>query len=417
MKKFTVLFTLFLLSASFLKAFGQVYYSGCSANQLLLSTAINNQTQALGANSFAAGYKSIAAGGNSISLGQNCYSSSQSFSIGQNAEASASQSLAIGRYVSTSGLGSGSIVIGSCTSSGPFLDNSVQNSLMIGFNSNTPVFFANSTQIGISTKSPRANFDVNGTSIFSEEVVMESLKTDKGKRVVVTDENGLLSFTDDFLEIPGDNLGNHIAEANLNIGNFSIFNGSNSMESSKLGFFLTAENNAVLYNGKETSFNILSGSMNKSSIWLANETSGGFGLISNADNKSGGIFYDVSSPKAIINFTSDKVGIGITPIETSNYKLFVTGGILTEEVLVKLQSEWADYVFEPDYQLQDLNEVEQYITVNKHLEGVPSQADVKENGVKLGEMDSILLEKIEQLTLYIIQQQKEIDQLKSSLND
>lgn len=99
----------------------------------------------------------------------------------------------------------------------------------------------------------------------------------------------------------------------------------------------------------------------------------------------------------------------------ANYKLFVKGGILTEELRVALVSTWADYVFNKDYKLKPLSEVEQFINTNGHLPNVPSAAKIKEEGLELGGMSVIQQEKIEELTLYLIQQNKEIELLKAQV--
>jgi hypothetical protein len=122
-------------------------------------------------------------------------------------------------------------------------------------------------------------------------------------------------------------------------------------------------------------------------------------------------------PDAIMSYQSNKVGIGCDPIETSKYRLFVKSGIETEEVLIKLQGEWSDYVFDSKYKLRTLSEVEKYITLNKHLPDIPSASQVRENGIQVGEMNALLLQKIEELTLYIIEQQKQIDLLKEQINN
>jgi hypothetical protein len=102
---------------------------------------------------------------------------------------------------------------------------------------------------------------------------------------------------------------------------------------------------------------------------------------------------------------------------TTDYKLHVADGIRTERVKVDLQTAWADYVFESDYHLKSLSEVEAYIEQNGHLPDVPSAEEVEVNGIELGEMNVKLLEKIEELTLYIIQQQKQIDAMNKELNE
>lgn len=102
--------------------------------------------------------------------------------------------------------------------------------------------------------------------------------------------------------------------------------------------------------------------------------------------------------------------VGIGTDKTTGFKLSVAGKVRAEEIEVSLSSGWADYVFAKDYKLTPLTEVEKYIEENNHLSDVPSAAEVEENGVNLGEMDAILLKKIEELTLYTIEQQKLIEE-------
>ncbi len=98
----------------------------------------------------------------------------------------------------------------------------------------------------------------------------------------------------------------------------------------------------------------------------------------------------------------------------SNYKLFVETGIRTEKVKVAVKGtpNWADYVFNKDYKLLSLGEVETYIQKNKHLPGVPSAEEVVKEGIDMATMDAKLLEKIEELTLYMIELKKENEMLK-----
>ena len=96
------------------------------------------------------------------------------------------------------------------------------------------------------------------------------------------------------------------------------------------------------------------------------------------------------------------------------YNLFVKDGIRTEKVKVDVATAagWADYVFAKDYKLMPLQEVKNYIDQNQHLPEVPSAEEVVANGVELKEMTTLLLKKIEELTLYTIEQQNQIDELK-----
>ncbi|WP_298737880.1 hypothetical protein [uncultured Chitinophaga sp.] len=100
------------------------------------------------------------------------------------------------------------------------------------------------------------------------------------------------------------------------------------------------------------------------------------------------------------------VGIGTTAI--TGYKLAVNGEAIFTRVKVKPFSGWPDYVFSKDYKLLPLQEVEKYVKDNNHLPDVPSAAEVEKEGLDLGEMNKRLLQKVEELTLYIIEQQKSI---------
>ncbi len=114
-------------------------------------------------------------------------------------------------------------------------------------------------------------------------------------------------------------------------------------------------------------------------------------------------------------FSAPYVGIGTT--NTQSHRLAVNGGILCESVRVKGDVPASDYVFENSYELTDLEELEQFIKNNKHLPEVPSAKEFKDNGYKLGEMDDILLRKVEELTLYLINQEKKIKQLENEIEE
>jgi hypothetical protein len=99
----------------------------------------------------------------------------------------------------------------------------------------------------------------------------------------------------------------------------------------------------------------------------------------------------------------------------NDYMLVVGGKILAEEVRIKLIKDWADYVFAKDYPLKSLAEVETFIHANHHLPEIPNATEVEKAGVGLGDMQSKLLLKIEELTLYLIQQNKTIETLQAKL--
>lgn len=107
------------------------------------------------------------------------------------------------------------------------------------------------------------------------------------------------------------------------------------------------------------------------------------------------------------------------PTSTGNYRLYVEGGVLTEKVKVALRSSanWADYVFDKDYKLMPLKNVEAFIKTNKHLPGIIAANDLAKEGLDLGEMQAKQMEKIEELTLYIIEQNKNLEKQQAKINE
>jgi hypothetical protein len=130
-------------------------------------------------------------------------------------------------------------------------------------------------------------------------------------------------------------------------------------------------------------------SYNNFSIWGARSATAGTALSPLFNISSGG-----------------NVSIGTT--DARGYKLAVAGNFIAEKAVVKLSANWPDFVFNTAYQLPSLEEVEAFITANKHLSGIPSAEEVREKGHDLGEMNQKLLQKVEELTLYLIDLQKQL---------
>ena len=183
---------------------------------------------------------------------------------------------------------------------------------------------------------------------------------------------------------------------------------------------LGAVNNYQLYLAQSGSVGI--GTSSPNSKLHINSASGETGLRVQVNgsskfivNSNGSVTIgSTSSGPANGLYVSGSVGIGTTSV--NNYKLAIAGKMIAEEVVVKLQANWPDYVFGENYDLKSLREVEQYINDHKHLPNVPSAKEIEEKGISIGEMNSILLEKIEELTLYIIELKKDNNELKSEIN-
>lgn len=154
-------------------------------------------------------------------------------------------------------------------------------------------------------------------------------------------------------------------------------------------------------------------------------TTDGYGvrLIANCDDGVNGLQIKTSNSansysalnyttRMVIN-TDGNVGIGTTAPDAL---LTVNGVIHAREVKIELSGPLADYVFDPEYNLMPLHQVENFVKTNKHLPEIPSATEVKEKGMSVGEMQNKLLQKIEELTLYTIQQQKQIQDLQLQIN-
>lgn len=144
-----------------------------------------------------------------------------------------------------------------------------------------------------------------------------------------------------------------------------------------------------------------------------NNFGGGYGNIFQLNSAKGGNFW-VSNTTMMVGDYFDFDGC----IDCSDYRLFVRKGIRTEKLKVDIASgSWADYVFDDSYQLMPLAQVEEYIEENNHLPGIASAQEVENEGMDVGAMNAKLLEKVEELTLYIIEMKKQIDVLEANQNN
>ena len=188
----------------------------------------------------------------------------------------------------------------------------------------------------------------------------------------------------------------------------------------------------------ETSFHMLNvnGSVGATGVWIGNNSPNSISLLSNLtqgawnaltqpgdnllmwkstnvdDANAGGL---VIAPWSNANNgirISAQGNVGIGTVNPGSFKLAVEGKIGAREVQVTLSNPFPDYVFDSKYKLRNLSSLENYINENKHLPNVPSAAEVEKNGgIELGSMNTKLLEKVEELTLYIIEINKKVEKL------
>lgn len=313
---------------------------------------------------------------------------------------------------------------------------------------NFNLFLRNDGYVGIGTGIPQAKLHVEGNSFFKDQMVVgtpslpaqldlfgsmsvSSLQSLKGNRLVAADENGRL-LTIEYSEIPGDNLGNHIALQNLSLGDFGLtytYGTEPGLKLTKTNDIFIAKNVAVNENisvrgGIYGYAPASSENWNKLQIFgstLADaakiEVCDGSGddwrsiKFSTQGNTADYQFFIDS--KMAMRIRSNKVELGSDAIPTA---LNVYGIINAREVKVSIGS-WPDYVFEPGYKLRDLCDVEDFILNYGHLPDIPSALTVIGNDVNLGEMDALLLKKIEELTLYVIDLQKNNEQMEGEIEN
>lgn len=225
------------------------------------------------------------------------------------------------------------------------------------------IFNSNTGNVGIGTSTPLAKLTVNGNGI---------ALTNSGNSVFL---NGNVSSS--------------------NTGQFAIHANTSATD----GAFIYLWNKDNTYSYKSGAIDLVSSGTSGHGVRFANY------------NPTTATWTDqmvlTKEGKLIIGTPSSWGNDGTT--SPGDYKLYVERGILTEKVKVaiKTTTDWADYVFHKNYKLKTLPELDSFIHKNNHLPGIPSTPEAIANGVDLGKMTSKLLEKIEELTLYIIQINKE----------
>jgi len=149
------------------------------------------------------------------------------------------------------------------------------------------------------------------------------------------------------------------------------------------------------------------GASNTAGIWLDGTATSLRSFIGTNDNNTMGFFGTGSGWSFLMDVNDGAIMVG-TAQKAAGYKVNVGGKIIAEEVRVQLRAAWPDYVFENNYKKLSLEDLEKYVVVNKHLPNIPSAADIEKDGQQLGEVQRKMLEKIEELSLYIIEQDKRI---------
>ena len=233
----------------------------------------------------------------------------------------------------------------------------------------------------------------------------------------------VLIFTSNIsnLNAQGDNLGNHTATRNLNIGLKNITNLKFVDVKSGTGhglrfwssdlYSISMGHGSTYSYGPVTDYSIknsMSNSPNRGWTW------GVYGKEPVAALNTQGSFQLKGDLSVLGKTKMGDIDVSTTP---DGFRLYVQDGILTERLKIvsvgtAFWPDWPDYVFNNDYQLRSVYEVEKFINENNHLPNVPSAQNVNENGVDLLEMNAALLRQVEEIWLHVIELKKENDELR-----
>ncbi len=316
--------------------------------------------------------------------------------IGYSAAANGLWSTAIG--YSAGAAGQGSTAIGYATSAGQLYSTSIGS----GISNN----FAFSTVIGANASATGNNATAIGYAVTSSEGGTNIGYQVSGGRVNVGSTNSLgtyilsmaygysLTATANNQLLLGSNLPGYFT-------NDVLFNGINSNVATAYGPLKLHSLEGSGANVAGQSFNIYPGGGTGSGA-------GGDFVVYTAAPGAAGSTLNAYTDKFRVT-AAGKVSIGASNTTDPDYKLFVDKGIKTQKVKVT-QAGWPDYVFDRQYKLPSLIEVEKFIKANNHLPEVPSAEEIEKDGLNLGDNQATLLKKIEELTLYAIDANKKIEQ-------
>lgn len=367
-----------------------------------------------------------------VALGMSNYVGGEAaMAFGRSVKVFGNDGIGIGHHIRVNGLSGGMVIGGGIAGehgSDAYLVNDSSNSLAVGFNSTRPTLFISESpnnysqnilnktgRVAIGDVMPQAKLHIRSDMGEDAGIILQPgdatensafIQFRDAQHSIAVDEHGLMSITAGVSNLLGVNsLNFKVADNLIQLG----------LDNEKKLTFTTAGPasiglNAFPYNGY-----YLRRSYGSSYVMEMSDTTFKLRTATYMDPRNDVIsnWWDALTVKpsgAVI--LNGKVGVN-TENTTVDYALAVDGGVITTKVHIQEVNAWQDDVFEEDYPLMPLDEVEAYVVENKHLPGIPSETEVKANGYDLAEMQVALLGKVEELTLYVLRQQREIDSLRT----
>ncbi|GIV26621.1 MAG: hypothetical protein KatS3mg027_0435 [Bacteroidia bacterium] len=270
------------------------------------------------------------------------------------------------------------------------------------------IYVTSNGQVGIGTASPQEKLEVRGKGRFTDySNAMKYLE------VGYNGTNGMINFESD--ESDDALLINYFSGRDVVIGNISSGNliaNKDVQVNGKVGIGTSSPADKLHVKGN----GIFEG-IGETKLWAINGVLGyGFGIDANG---VGHIWKDFNNPSSVMSFDGNgRVYVGdkkqVTGQHTDALFTVYGKGVFTRCIVTQVN--WADYVFNENYSLKSIEEVEMYIKKHKHLPGIPDNKQIQAEGIDIGKISSLQMEKIEELYLYIIYLKKEIERLKSKIN-
>lgn len=264
---------------------------------------------------------------------------------------------------------------------------------------------------GLAMENDLPQFEVKGTEVNSFVTMNLKDSNRATKASLLLGRNNDVTFTSApnkmfRVAIPGGSLGLWLNASVFEDDNpIAVFNQDNF--SVNLPVIVRGD---MTYTKNNVSFAVKNNSSNDAA-WIGTTSNHGLAIGINGVTAA---YFDSEKKNLYVGFdksTSSQIRSDLK----EKFGLFVRKGILSSDYNIAPVDSWSDFVFEPDYSLMSLEELEAFIVRQRHLPNVPSQSEVSEQGYSQHEVNKALLQKIEELTLYIIQQQKEIEDLKSRI--
>lgn len=393
------------------------------------ASRLGTGTVSTGHSAFASGYNSTASGNFTTAIGHNATASGlYAVAIGKNVH-SPNTSFSFGRDITATG--SNSMVIGIGNYSSPsqtMLTNNISNSIMIGVKSTLPsvIIRQQSTQdvpalVGIGTNNPKHLLHINGNTMISGSNKALLFATSESS----TYGNFGIRYTGSGLNfyMPNEGSPTNYLLFIKNNGNIGI---GKSNPSCKIDVDGMAKATAILSTTLsitgDINFRGLAGNSTKvitidnngdlltEDFSTFHDNMGNHVASQNLNLNGNKLVNGSSGIGGIYIHTNGNVRIGTGTMNPTK-ALEVNGTIRSKEVIVEITN-WSDFVFDNNYNLMSLKDTESFIKQNGHLPNVPSASEVESNGIQLGEMNAILLQKIEELTLYVIELEKQVQKLK-----